>query len=312
MNTPTPTLDDETRNRIESLVGDNRVMLFMKGTPEQPMCGFSARTISALDSVTQDYATFNVLEDPEVREGIKAFGNWPTIPQLYIDGELVGGCDIVLGMLNSGELHQALGFEMPDSTPPEITISDEAARNIREAMEGHEGVALHFQVDSNWNAQINLAPPQGNEIATSANGIEVLVDIATAQRARGATIDWVTSIHGEGLAVDLPEAPPPVNQMTVQELSERIKGDDLTLVDVRTPEERSKAVIEPSIALDKASLAELEAMPKDAEIAFYCHTGKRSQGAAEHFRNKGFTRVSNVAGGIDAWSKEIDPEIPTY
>ena len=123
METENTTLDQATRERIESMVRDNRVMLFMKGTPQQHMCGFSARTISALDSVTPDYATFNVLEDQDIREGIKAYGNWPTIPQLYIDGELVGGCDIVTEMFNSGELFKVLGVEPPDRTPPEITMS---------------------------------------------------------------------------------------------------------------------------------------------------------------------------------------------
>jgi monothiol glutaredoxin len=312
MNSDTQALSEATRERIQSLVANNRVMLFMKGTPQQPMCGFSARTISALDSIMDDYATFNVLDDAEIREGIKAYGNWPTIPQLYIDGELVGGCDIVLGMFNSGELHGALGMEQPDRTPPEITITDDAAERIREAVEGHEGIRLHFQVDANWNAQLHLAPPQGGEIVASTNGIDVLMDIATAQRARGATIDWVESIHGEGLGVELPEAPPPVNQLSVQQLKEKLGSEDLVLVDVRTPDERAKAVIEPSVLLDKETLARLEALPKDSELAFYCHTGGRSLGAAEHFRKIGFTNVSNVAGGIDAWSKEIDPEVPQY
>lgn len=312
MNTEMPALSEATRDRIDTMVKENRVMLFMKGTPQQPMCGFSARTISALESVTDDYATFNVLDDQEIREGIKVYGSWPTIPQLYIDGELVGGCDIVMGMFNSGELHQALGLEMPDRSAPEINITEKAANAIREAMEGHQGIALHFMVDANWNAQLNLGPPQGNEITSTANGIEVLMDIATAQRARGATIDWVETVTGEGLAVDLPEAPPPVRQMTVQELAEKLNSGDMTLVDVRTGEEREKAVIEPSILLNRESLADLEAMPKDTELVFYCHTGVRSQGAAEHFRKKGFTRVSNLAGGIDAWSREIDPEVPVY
>lgn len=312
MDTENTPLSDATRDRIQSMVSDHRVMLFMKGTPQQPMCGFSARTISALDSISPDYATFNVLEDPDIREGIKAFGNWPTIPQLYIDGELVGGCDIVLGMFNSGELHQMLGLEQPDRTPPEIIITDAAAERIREAMEGHEGVALQFAVDANWNAQINLAPAQGNEITATANGIDVLMDIATAQRAKGATIDWVESVHGEGLGVELPEAPPPVKQKSVRELSEKLGSDAMTLVDVRGQDERETAVIEPSILLDKESLARLEAMPKDSELVFYCHTGQRSQGAAEHFRKKGFTNVSNLVGGIDAWSKEIDPDVPQY
>lgn len=312
MNIDHSALNDTTRDRIESMVRDNRVMLFMKGTPQTPMCGFSARTISALDSITPEYQTFNVLEDEDIREGIKVYGNWPTIPQLYIDGELVGGCDIVVGMFNSGELHTALGMEAPDRTPPEIHISDEAAKNIREAMQGHEGIAVHFQVDANWGAQLNLGPAQGNEISTHANGIEVLMDIATAQRARGARIDWVESIHGEGLGVDLPLAPPPVRQMSVKELAETLKANEVTLVDVRGQDERERANIEPSILLDQESLAALEAMPKDSKLAFYCHTGVRSQGVAEHFRKKGFTDVSNVAGGIEAWSTEIDPSVPRY
>lgn len=312
MNSENSALSQATRDRIEALIRENRIMLFMKGTPQQPMCGFSARTISALDSITPDYASCNVLEDEEIREGIKEYGNWPTIPQLYIDGELVGGCDIVTGMFNSGELHTALGMEQPDRTPPEITITDEAASKITEAMQGHDGIAVHFQVDANWNAQLNLGPPQGNEIRAVANGIDVLMDIATAQRARGASIDWVESIHGEGLGVDLPLAPPPVKQMTVAQLSERLNSDELTVVDVRGEDERERAVIEPSLHLDKDSLARLEALPKDSEIAFYCHTGVRSQGVAEHFRKKGFTNIYNISGGIDAWSKEIDPEVPVY
>ena len=312
MNIETQGLSDTTRGRIDSMVGENRVMLFMKGTPQQPMCGFSAKTISALESVTHDFATFNVLDDPEIREGIKVYGNWPTIPQLYIDGELVGGCDIVMGMFNSGELHQMLGQEMPDRTPPEITITDQAAAAIREAMEGHEGIALHFQVDASWNAQLNLGPHQGNEISTRSSGIEVLVDIGTAQRARGATIDWVETAQGEGLSVDLPAAPPAVKSMSVEELSASLGSGSVTLVDVRTPEERERAVIEPSVLLDKDTLAELEALPRDTNLAFYCHSGNRSRGAAEHFRKKGFTNVSNVEGGIDAWSKEIDPGVPRY
>lgn len=312
MNSNTQPLDDNTRARIEAMVNDNRVMLFMKGTRQQPMCGFSAKTVSALDSLMGEYATFNVLEDPDIREGIKVYGEWPTIPQLYIDGELVGGCDIVTGMFNSGELHQMLGLEAPDRTPPTVHITDQAANMIREAMQGHPGIGLHFQVDAGWNAQLNLAPAQGDEIRATSNGIDVLMDIATAQRARDARIDWVESVHGDGLGVELPMAPPPVKQMSVQELAERLGSDGILLVDVRGADERERAVIEPSTLLDKDSLAELEAKPKDSEIAFYCHTGKRSQGVAEHFRKQGFTNVINVAGGIDAWSKEVDSSVPLY
>ncbi|MDX1381363.1 MAG: Grx4 family monothiol glutaredoxin [Xanthomonadales bacterium] len=305
-------LSDTVKGKIEDYVHGHKVVLFMKGTRQQPMCGFSARTVAALDSLLPDYATVNVLDDPEVREGIKVYGNWPTIPQLYIDGELVGGCDIVLNMLNSGELHQTLGLAAPDRTPPQVEVTPGAAEKIREAMQGHEGIALHFQVDANWEAQFNLAPPQGHEIATESNGIRILMDIATAQRARGAVIDWVSTVQGEGLAIELPQAPPPVRQMSVAELAEKLQNEAVTLVDVRGETDRALASIEGSLVLDRETMEQLERMPKDTALAFLCHHGNASMGAAEYFRKQGFTNVSNVVGGIHAWSMEVDPSVPTY
>ena len=111
-------LETATRERIETLLKDHRVVLFMKGTRHQPMCGFSAAATNTLNELLPDYHTVNVLEDQEIREGIKAFGNWPTIPQLYVDGELVGGADIIRQMYGSGELHQLFGVAAPDRTPP--------------------------------------------------------------------------------------------------------------------------------------------------------------------------------------------------
>jgi monothiol glutaredoxin len=276
------------------------------------MCGFSARTVAALDSLLPDYLTVNVLDDPEVRDGIKVYGNWPTIPQLYIDGELVGGCDIVLNMFNSGELHQTLGLDAPDRTPPEVTVTPAAAAKILEAMQGHEGIALHFQVDANWETQFNLAPPQGQEIATESNGIRILMDIATAQRARGAIIDWVSTVQGEGLAIELPQAPPPVRQMPVAELAAKLQDGEVTLVDVRGETDRVLAAIDGSLVLDRETMEKLERLPKDTALAFLCHHGNSSMGAAEYFRKQGFSNVSNVAGGIHAWSLEVDSSVPTY
>jgi len=305
-------LDEAIRNRIEEQVNNSKVVLFMKGTPRQPQCGFSAKTVAALDSVWPDYASVNVLEDEEIREGIKVYSNWPTIPQLYIDGELVGGCDIVLGMLNTGELHQALGLEPPDRTPPELTVTDAAAEKIRQAMAGHEGIDLHFQIDANWDSQFNLAPAQEGEIAAESNGIKVMMDLATAQRARGATIDWTSTMTGEGLTINLPEAPPPVRDLSVKDLKSKLDADEILLIDVRSAEDRARASIENAAVLDEAMMDKLAGMPRETELAFMCHTGVSSRGAAEYFRKQGFTRVNNVTGGIDAWSKEIDPSVPVY
>ncbi len=99
----------DVQQRIADLVKSNRVMLFMKGTAQFPMCGFSGRAIQILKAAgVGDLKTFNVLEDEAVRQGIKDYANWPTIPQLYINGEFVGGSDIMMEMYESGELHQAL------------------------------------------------------------------------------------------------------------------------------------------------------------------------------------------------------------
>jgi len=305
-------LNDATREKIENYLQQDRVVLFMKGSPRQPMCGFSAKTAGMLDSLLPGYTSVDVLQDEEIREGIKVFGQWPTIPQLYIDGELVGGCDIVTAMFNNGELHEHLGLDKPDLTPPEISITDAAAEKIRSAMQGHEGVGLHFAVDANWQPQFNLGPAQGHEISVEAGGITLLFDAVSAQRASGAVIDWVETMQGEGLTINLPEAPAPIKQMAVQELKEKLDAGEVLLVDVRPADERTKAEIEKSMSLDGDSLKELEEMPKDTALAFICHSGNRSNVVGGHFRKQGFTNISNVAGGIDAWAKEIDPSVPLY
>ena len=99
-------MDDSTRARIDGAVKENKILLFMKGTPEFPQCGFSAVTVEILERLAVPYATIDVLADPSVRQGIKDYSQWPTIPQLYIDGEFVGGCDIAREMFANGELEK--------------------------------------------------------------------------------------------------------------------------------------------------------------------------------------------------------------
>ncbi|MFT8897599.1 MAG: Grx4 family monothiol glutaredoxin [Acetobacter sp.] len=94
--------------RIQALVEENPVMLFMKGTPDFPQCGFSARVVQVLNHLGVPFKAENVLADPEMREGIKIFSDWPTIPQLYVKGEFIGGCDIIMEMAQSGELQTLL------------------------------------------------------------------------------------------------------------------------------------------------------------------------------------------------------------
>ena len=107
------------RDQIQAAIDENPVILFMKGTPDQPMCGFSARTVAILQSVGAPFAAVNILPDPRIRQELSVVSDWPTIPQLFIDGEFVGGCDIVTEMYESGELQAALGIEQTDTPAPE-------------------------------------------------------------------------------------------------------------------------------------------------------------------------------------------------
>jgi monothiol glutaredoxin len=107
------------RDAIQQAIDENPVILFMKGTPEQPMCGFSARTAGALQSLGAPFAAVDILPDPRIRQELSALSNWPTIPQLFVNGELVGGCDIVTEMYESGELAAVLGVQQAESEPVE-------------------------------------------------------------------------------------------------------------------------------------------------------------------------------------------------
>ena len=107
------------RDAIAEAITDNPVILFMKGTPDQPACGFSARTVAALQALDTPFAAVDILPDPRIRQELSALSNWPTIPQLFVNGELVGGCDIVMEMFESGELAETLGVEQaPEAAAP--------------------------------------------------------------------------------------------------------------------------------------------------------------------------------------------------
>ena len=113
------------REAIAAAIADNRTILFMKGTPEAPACGFSARTVAALQALDAPFAAVDILPDPRIRQELSQISNWPTIPQLFVKGELVGGCDIVTEMYESGELAEALGVEALEEAPDDAPVAAE-------------------------------------------------------------------------------------------------------------------------------------------------------------------------------------------
>lgn len=302
-----------TRERIEVLLRAHRVVLFMKGEPAAPQCGFSARAVAALADTGADYAHVDVLSDPEIRDGIKAYGNWPTIPQLYIDGDLVGGSDIVEQMARSGELHAALGLPPPDRTPPQVELTPAAATMLRQAIADAGGeVVVRIDIDPHFRTRLHLAVPDDSAVESVIDGVRLQFVAPSARRAEGLRIDWADDARGRGLLLDNPNAPPAVRGIAPADADARARAGTLTIVDVRPPDERAQAAL--SIAfreLDDGGAA-LEALPRDTPLAFLCHHGGRSAQAAEHFRGLGFREVHNVEGGIDAWAESVDPAIPRY
>jgi len=117
----------DIRDFIQNAIGENHVMLFMKGTPHAPACGFSARTSACLNALGVQYAALDILPDPRIREELSGISGWPTIPQLFVDGELVGGCDIVTEMYESGELADKLGVDQPEEEPEPAPVQRQQA-----------------------------------------------------------------------------------------------------------------------------------------------------------------------------------------
>jgi len=307
-------LAPELRQKIESLVKQDPVVLFMKGSRSFPQCGFSAAIVQILDNMIPNYATVNVLADAQIRDGVKAYSDWPTIPQLYIYGEFVGGADIVRQMHASGELEQKLGDLAAPAVAPTVTVTARAAEILKGAIaDAGAGDVIHLTVDGRFEHGLDIGPREAGHATTETNGIVVQVDAASARRAIGVVIDYVDGPAGAGFKIDNPNRPVAVKQVSPKELKALLdSGAVKELFDVRTLAERETASLAGARHLDDAALGYLDGLDKATPIAFHCHHGGRSQNAAEHYLSQGFREVYNLAGGIDAWSGQIDPKVPRY
>lgn len=306
-------LSEEIRNQLGETVAQHKVVLFMKGKRRLPQCGFSAQVVKILDDLGRDYHTINVLEDPDVREGVKQFSNWPTIPQLYVDGKFLGGCDIVTEMYRTGELHQALGVELPNATEPNVTITESAAHALKGALEqSPAGAAIRLEVDGSFRPALGVDTPNAADFTLQVAGIPVAVDRMSAGRADGIVIDFEPGDQG-GFRIDNPNEPPRVRNLGVEQVSQwQQEGKAFEFIDVRTPEERQAASIGGTQLLTPEERERLMNLPKDAILVFHCHHGGRSLQAGQEFAAQGFRRVYNMEGGIDAWSLKVDNTIPRY
>lgn len=305
-------LDPALRQRIDDLLAANRIVLFMKGQPDAPQCGFSSQAAGTLKGLGVSFAHVDVLSDPEIREGIKHYGDWPTIPQLYIGGELVGGSDIIVQMAASGELQQALGLPPPDRTPPQVTVTPSAQAMLKQAISDAGGeMVVEIAIDPNFRTRLHLVQPDDHAVLVNVDDVTLQFPVSDLRRADGLTLDFADDARGKGLIIDNPNAPKPVRNLSPAEAEARVRTGTLTLVDVRPRDERSLAIAPVAHRDLDDGVEAIEALPKDTPIAFLCHHGGRSAQAAEHFRQLGFGEVYNVVGGIDAWAA-FDPAVPRY
>ena len=309
-------LDEAMREKLSQLVKSKKVVLFMKGNRHFPQCGFSATVIGILGQVgcpSSELETVNVLSDPAIRDGIKEFSSWPTIPQLYVGGEFVGGCDIVKEMFATGELHKVLGKDAPEAKVPAISISESAAKAFRDASGEAPSDVLRLDIDDSFQNDLYFAPKNAGDLEVkTAAGLSIFVDAKTAGRADGVSIDFVSGPKGAGFKIDNPNEPPRVKSLSVTEAKAMLDEGKLELFDVRPEVERAKAKIAAAKMLDAAGQKHLLSRAKDTPIAFHCHHGIRSRHAAEQLLSEGFRNVYNVEGGIDAWSERVDPSVPRY
>jgi monothiol glutaredoxin len=303
----TPNVDEIIRRTI----AENPVVLYMKGTRDAPQCGFSARVVQILDSLLPEYRTIDVLSSPALREGIKQFSSWPTIPQLFVNGEFVGGADIVAALSESGELKDKLaGLGAVQSA--KVTLSERARAELSAALEAAEE-CVRLEVSPTFEHDLAVGVPDPRDVIIDVGGLRISMPPGSVRRADGIHIDVIDTNDGPAFKIDNPNEPARVKRLTAVELKQRLtRGDDLLLVDVRTPAERAIASIEGGRALDAAVRAEIERSPRDRSIVVYCHHGVRSLSAAEELAALGFRDVYNLVGGIDAWSQDVDPDVARY
>lgn len=307
-------LSPELKTKLESLIASDQVVLFMKGSRSFPQCGFSAAVVQILDSMLPSYTTVNVLADPAVRDGIKSFSDWPTIPQLYVRGEFIGGSDIVRQLHASGELKQKLGDLVATTAAPSITVTPKAAAVLKGALaDATAGDVIHLSIDGRYEHGLDVGPLEPTSTTIESNGVTVQVDSASARRAGGVVIDYVDGPGGQGFKIENPNRPAGVKAIGPRELKALLDAGTVKhFYDVRSPQERAQAAIAGTTLLDDAAMAAIEQLDKSTPLAFFCHHGGRSQNAAEHFLQQGFKQVYNLAGGIDAWSAQVDPTVPRY
>ncbi len=205
---------NDIQKRIDEIVQSHKVVLFMKGTRMAPQCAFSTQALQTLRRCGAEVEPIDVLADPDLREGLKEYSNWPTFPQAYIDGELVGGSDLLAELYETGELQKKLGTaddsaEDDAAKPPSVTITAAARKAFEAAREQHcePGEVLRLEVKPPFRCDLFFGSKREDDFVVDCGGLSVHVSPRCAPRADGTTIDFVDGPEGMGFAIENPNAP---------------------------------------------------------------------------------------------------------
>jgi monothiol glutaredoxin len=252
--------------------------------------------VSILDDLLPSYTTVNVLADHAIREGIKEYSSWPTVPQIYVEGEFIGGCDILKELARSGEIFDALKIPKPIAVTPNMHISAAAIEAFKGALEdAPEGEFIRLKVSANMAPDLSFGPRQSNDAQIEQDGVLLLIDAMSAARCDGLTIDFKTGAMGSGFEIG--------KAITVENLKAKMDaGEAFHLFDVRTREEWDAGRISGARLMLDVPASEIEALDKNATIVFQCRSGGRSRKVTEDFNHKGYRNAFNLTGGITAWN----------
>src|ERR1700712_5120426 len=204
-------MEAQLKQEIDDLLRNNQVVLFMKGSKNFPQCGFSATVVGILkDAGLREFRDINILQRHDLRDGMKEYASWPTFPQLYVNGEFVGGCDIVKELHGSGEIFDVLGTKAPEVKQPTIKLTPAARRAIAQVAEGEgaeAGSSLRIEISPQYEYALSIDEEKPGDFNLSLDGVSVLIDRQSATRAEGLTIDFSEAGEG-GFKIENPNEPP--------------------------------------------------------------------------------------------------------
>ena len=305
-------LDANVKTEIANTIASDEVVLFMKGRRTMPQCGFSATVVQILNQYVDKYTTVNVLANPAIREGIKAYSEWPTIPQLYVKGEFIGGCDIVKDLDSQGQLAVLLGANT-EVSEPKVELTEAAQAALNAAAEDGEDKVIRLEISPDFRYNLGFDAASGNDFEIKSLEYTIVIDRASARRAENVRIDFLNEANASGFKITNDAAPASVQELSAEALKAKMDaGEEMQLLDVRTEEEQRIARIDGARLLDQSVMEEVSELDKNTVLVLHCHHGGRSQQAAQHFIGLGFKNVYNLTGGIDAWSAKVDSSVQRY